>query len=163
MGYTTEFEGRFNLNKKIEDKHSLFLSNYTKTRHCSYKVKASKCMNNVNILPGEFGEFFAPDNADYYNSRYERFITEMNNNPNTPGLWCHWVPTEDSLGIEWDGGEKFYDYVEWLNFIIKHFLTPWGYELSGSVHFQGEDPNDFGILKVKDNLAFVNKEIEIFR
>jgi len=163
LGYTTEFTGRFNLNKKLEDKHSLFLKNYARTRHCSYKVKPSNCMIDVNISPGYFGEFFAADNSDYYNSKYEKFITEMNDNPNTPGLWCNWQPTEDNLGIEWNGMEKFYSYVEWLNFIMSKFLIPWGYELSGSIFFQGEDEEDNGVIKVKDNFAFINEEIEIFK
>jgi hypothetical protein len=41
-----------------------------------------------------------------------------------PGFWCDWVPTPDMQGIEWNGNEKFYDYVEWLELIIKKFLIP---------------------------------------
>jgi len=68
-----------------------------------------------------------------------------------PGLWCHWVPTEDGMGIEWDGGEKFYDYTEWIRYLIHHFLAPAGYVLNGEVEWQGEDPSDIGKIVVKDN------------
>jgi hypothetical protein len=68
-----------------------------------------------------------------------------------PGLWCQWVPNEYGTAIIWDHGEKFYEYTEWLEYIIQHFLTPWGYNLNGEVKWQGEDINDRGILTVSDN------------
>lgn len=68
-----------------------------------------------------------------------------------PGLWCQWVPNDKGTAIEWDGGEKFYGYEEWLKYIIEHFLEPWGRKISGEVHFKGEEPEDRGIIYVKDN------------
>ena len=55
-----------------------------------------------------------------------------------PGLWCHWVPNgegyswsgneaamdRDGTYLAWDGGEKFYDSVEWMEYIIDNFLRP---------------------------------------
>jgi len=73
-----------------------------------------------------------------------------------PGLWCQWVPTEDGTGIVWDGGEKFYDYVEWLRYLIHRFLAPWGYKLSGEVEWEGEDHDDFGKIVVNKN------QVEVF-
>lgn len=70
-----------------------------------------------------------------------------------PGYWCQWEPTEDKMHIEWDGTEKFYNYIEWLNFIVKHFIEPWGYVLNGSVKWQGEDRKDVGKIKVFDNVV----------
>jgi len=48
--------------------------------------------------------------------------------------------------LEWDRGEKFYDYAEWLKYLIDTFLTPWGIELSGEVTWQGEEVGDVGVL-----------------
>jgi len=66
-------------------------------------------------------------------------------------LWCKWAPTKDGTGIEWNGIEKFYNYVEWLEYLIVNFLGPWGYQLNGEVKYQGEDPGDFGIIEVTNN------------
>jgi hypothetical protein len=66
-------------------------------------------------------------------------------------LWCQWIATPDGRGIEWDGGEKFYHYIAWLQYIILHFLEPWGYRLSGEVKWTGEDPSDTGRIIVEDN------------
>lgn len=53
--------------------------------------------------------------------------------------------------VEWDGGEKFYDYVDWLWYIIEHFLKPWGYTVNGEVRWCGEDDEDRGTIVVVDN------------
>jgi hypothetical protein len=45
------------------------------------------------------------------------------------GLWCQWTLTEDKVGIEWDGNEKFYEY----KCIVEKVLTPRGYVLNGVV------------------------------
>ena len=70
-----------------------------------------------------------------------------------PGLWCQWVPSSDNQGLEWDGGEKFYSYTEWLKYLVKQFLAPWGYVLSGSVAWDGEDHSDRGTLVVRNNVV----------
>ena len=54
-----------------------------------------------------------------------------------------------------DGNEKFYEYEEWLRYLIKHFFEPSGYILNGEIEFQGEDYDDFGIIYVKDNVVTI--------
>ena len=39
-----------------------------------------------------------------------------------PGLWCQWIPGEDGSKLLWDGGEKFYEPVDWMRYLIEHFL-----------------------------------------
>lgn len=83
-----------------------------------------------------------------------------------PGLWCHWTPgdsdgnplAEDRCAIPaeaytlvWDEGEKFYEYVAWLEYLIKHFIEPWGYVLNGEMEWQGEERDDRGLIRVTDN------------
>lgn len=81
-------------------------------------------------------------------------VIDFNRSPRTqPGLWCQWTPTSDNQGIEWDGDEKFYAYVEWLRYIIVNFLAPKNYVLNGQVSYHGDDATDSGIIVVKDNVA----------
>jgi len=70
-----------------------------------------------------------------------------------PSAWCHWRPSEDGRFVEWDGGEKFYNYAEWLEYLITLFYRPWGYKLNGEVGWQGEDAGDRGRLVVVDNVV----------
>lgn len=83
----------------------------------------------------------------------ERHGGNMNVYDGFPGFWCQWVPTEDGWGIEWDQGEKFYEYVEWLRYIIQHLLQPKGYVLNGEINWSGEDSEDLGKIIVKDNVV----------
>lgn len=68
-----------------------------------------------------------------------------------PSLWCKWVPTSNGMGIEWSEEEKFYDYIDWIKYLISHFLKPWGYTLNGKVKWQGERMEDRGIIMIADN------------
>ncbi len=77
-----------------------------------------------------------------------------------PGLWCKWEPTEDGTALGWDGSEKFTNYVPWLEYLIRNFLKPWGYVLSGTSHWQGEHASDQGKIVVLDNGVMTKKKPE---
>ena len=68
-----------------------------------------------------------------------------------PGLWCQWR-LDDETTLSWDGSEKFYNYIEWLQYLIVHFFEPWGIKVNGEVTWQGEDSNDMGKIIVTDNV-----------
>lgn len=73
-----------------------------------------------------------------------------------PGLWCQWIVREIDDGkqvLEWDGGEKFYNYVEWLKYLIEHFFETWGVKLNGEIEWVGEDTNDRGKIVVIENVV----------
>ena len=68
-----------------------------------------------------------------------------------PGAWCDWEVTEKYL---WhNGGEKFYDYVEWLQHLIDNFFSKWGVLLNGEIYWSGEDSKDNGTIAVVDNIV----------
>ena len=69
---------------------------------------------------------------------------------NHPGIWCQWIINSDNK-LEWNGAEKFYNYVEWLEYLIESIFAPRGYKLDGRIRFQGERFLDVGIIYVKDN------------
>ena len=69
-----------------------------------------------------------------------------------PGAWCDWVPTRDGKAIKCANNDmSFYDFDEWLEWIIDHFLKPWGYTLNGTARWQGEEVGDTGTLSVRNN------------
>lgn len=76
-----------------------------------------------------------------------------------PGLWCQWEPSEDGTAIRWDEGEKFYHYIEWIKYLIAHFIEPWGYSLNGEVNWAGEDSEDRGVIKIQDNVVTVGRAV----
>ena len=140
MGYSTDFYGVFKLNKRLEPEHHAFLKKLSETRRMA---------RNVDPMYGIEGELYVEDD--------EIGVVDHNRPPKTqPGLWCQWCPTEDGMGIEWDGGEKFYQYVEWLEYIIIVVLKPRGYVLSGEVRWSGEEQGDVGKIIVNDNKVTVS-------
>lgn len=69
-----------------------------------------------------------------------------------PSLWCDWIFSENGQIILVDETkEKFYGYVEWIEYLIKHFLSPWGYVLNGQVKWFGERAGDVGKIEIIDN------------
>ena len=75
-----------------------------------------------------------------------------------PTYYCQWKPTQDGMGLEWDGVEKFYYYGEWLEYLIAHFLKPWGYKLSGTVRYAGWTEGVEGTISVTDSKVIVTRE-----
>lgn len=142
MGYTTDFKGGFEINKPLREELKNYLTKFSETRRMKRKLDDKF---------GVEGEFYV-DGGGYAGQDRESNIIDYNLPPKTqPGLWCQWIPNEDGTEIVWDGGEKFYKYVEWLEYIIKNFLEPEGYVLNGEVDFQGEYYNDNGVIVVTDN------------
>jgi hypothetical protein len=156
MGYTTDFNGSFNLNKPLSAVHAEYLIQFSSTRRM--KRDANKAANlpdpvreAVNLPIGKDGEYFVGASGSFGQDKDDSVIDYNTSPSEQPGLWCQWVPNEDGTGIEWDGGEKFYSYVEWLDYLIYNFLAPWGYILNGEVEWQGEDRDDRGLIVVKNN------------
>ena len=62
---------------------------------------------------------------------------------------------EDGTAIEWDGGEKFYDYIEWIEYIQKAVLDDKGYHLTGTVYWDGEESGDLGQIEMRGGKRIV--------
>lgn len=160
MGYTTEFEGEFKLNKVMEEDHANYINKFCETRRMKRNPNLAKDLadplrEKVGLDIGEEGAYFVGGLGDF-GQTHDKSVIDGNSPPiGQPGLWCQWIVSEDRKSILWDGGEKFYKYVQWLEYIVKHFLAPWGYSLNGSVWWHGEDPSDIGLIEVKDNIVQV--------
>lgn len=74
-----------------------------------------------------------------------------------PVGYCQWIPTKDGKGLEWNGGEKFYEYTEWLEYICSA-LDAWGVKANGTITWKGEDRNDIGTITVTDNKVVAEKD-----
>jgi hypothetical protein len=162
MGYTTDFSGKFSLNKHLLASHSAYLLKFAETRRVARnQTIASKLPDPIREaagLPiGKQGAYFVGGSGDFGQGIDASVVNSNGAPPGQPGLWCQWVPTETDDGIEWDGGEKFYNYTEWLEYIIEHFLAPWGYVLNGEVEWFGEDRDDRGMIIVKNNVVTIKR------
>jgi hypothetical protein len=143
MGYTTEFNGDFELDKELVSLDMKFLVKLNETRRMKREF--------AKDAYGKDGEMYVYGGGEF-GQDHEDSITDYNSPPESqPSLWCHWRPNEDGTAIEWDGGEKFYGYVEWIEWIIDRVIEPRGYILNGAVEWSGEDEEDVGVIRINDN------------
>lgn len=77
--------------------------------------------------------------------------------PDIDSYYCQWISNEDGTALQWDGGEKFYGYINWLKWLIDEFFKPRGIILNGEVLWHGEDFKDIGKIIVKDNILEIKE------
>jgi len=159
MGYSTDFDGEFTIvdletgkPKELSDDERDYLFAFSETRHLERDTEVLQNRYNrfrkaVGLPLGRAGEYYTDGGRDYHG---DPSVLDINKHPSTqPGLWCQWVPDKSGAHIRWDGGEKFYHYVEWLEYILENFLVPWGYGLEGCVRWRGEEFDDIGTLGIE--------------
>ena len=158
MGYDTTFEGRFAVTPTLTKAHREYLVAFSQMRHMRRDPKRLAKKKDPKRLAaqlplGKEGGYFLGDSR--YPSR-DTAVLGWNQPPQgQPGLWCHWIPAQTGKAIEWDGSEKFYSSLEWLQYLVDHFLSPWGYEITGQVLYQGEDLKDMGKIMAFHNRVFL--------
>lgn len=84
-------------------------------------------------------------------------LSNLFNDKVPPQSYCQWVVGSNNMSIVWDGGEKFYNYVQWMQFIIKTYLIPWKIVANGTIAWKGEEEEDIGKIHVKDNILSVDE------
>ena len=160
MGYTKDFTGEFTVTPALDAAQVAYLAAFNKTRRMQRDeqvtvTRPDPVRDAVGLPVGPQGGYFVGAGGGYGQEDGDRKslgIVDYNQPPTgQPGLWCQWEPSADGGTIAWDGGEKFYDYVEWLEYLVENFLKPWGRVLSGEVTWSGEDEEDRGKIVVREN------------
>ncbi len=156
MGYHTFFLGRFRISPTLTASQRDYLRAFSYSRRVARDTRLLREVPDprreaVNLPAGPEGCYFVGDLSPN-GEGHRRSIVDLNRPPaDQPGVFCQWEPDERGAVLAWNEGEKFYNYVEWVEYLIKHFLEPWGRKLSGEVRWEGEDAMDIGTIKVKAN------------
>jgi hypothetical protein len=111
MGYTTDFLGHIDIAPALNQDELEYLSAFSLSRRFArpdgpYAVPG----NPMAALDSE------PEQVDV--ETYNQIA------PGQPQLWCQWVPCFDGCCLSFDGNEKFYRPIEWMRYLIQHFLKP---------------------------------------
>jgi hypothetical protein len=109
-----------------------------------------KSIIDYNTPPGQ-----VPYGCKEFNDTYAENIRREEEGTCQPGLWCQWIISEDGTELMWDEGEKFYNYAEWLKYLIDHFFSKWSILLNGEIYWDGEDSDDLGKIVVTNNEVVV--------
>ena len=161
MGYTTWFEGELAPNKPFKKEFINYINAFSEKRHEPRDVEIIKHSDPdwaKHCLDGNLGPC-----GMYYVGDFEEGVINHSFNKGVihgvakdytcPGYWCDWR-INDAGNVAWDEGEKFYNYIEWLKFLIDNFFEPAGYKLNGEIFWEGEEREDTGVIVVKDNLVY---------
>lgn len=173
MGYSTDFWGEFTITPELTPEHQAYLHAFANTRRMRRNPDLTQLLSDplrvaVGLDVGNEGEYYvgayeenpAPGFIGNFKGQGKSAdIIDYNSPPRTqPGLWCQWVPAADGAVLEWDQGEKFYSYLEWLEYLLNNFLIPWGYTLNGTVEWSGEDSDDQGRIVLANNkISILNR------
>lgn len=149
MGYSTFYEGQIEITPPLNKDEMDYLSKFRQTRR----------------MHREKGPYFV-DGSGFMGQGHDDDVFDFNSpDPSQPGLWCKWEITEDGRFIEWDGGEKFYDDIQWMRYLIDHFLKPdalakealpflqCNHVMNGTIYSQGEEIDDTWAIHVENNMV----------
>lgn len=168
MGYTTYFNGSLKFNKEVSEQLKEYINRFSDTRRMPRdNEKIKELYPNWRELCffgelGTMGEYFAPKDKNFGQDD-DKSIIDYNGFRCSvhPGLWCQWIINDDNE-LEWDGNEKFYNYIDWLYYLIDNFFDPLGYELSGDITWEGEESDDCGTIHVVNNFIEIKNGIHAF-
>ncbi|WP_019925928.1 hypothetical protein [Nocardia sp. BMG111209] len=153
MGYSTRFEGSVSVTPPLNRHERTYLRKFAGTRRTD-RTRGPYFVGGSNIHG-------RGDDSD---------VLDQDRPPaGQPSLWCGWIPARDGSALAWDGIEKFHDADVWMRYLIDHFLRPgahaqgrngfgrftFDHVIDGTIHAQGEDPDDIWDLIVTNNAVRV--------
>lgn len=108
MGYTTDFIGHVDVTPSLNEAELAYLNAFRLSRRFD--------------RPG--GPYQVPSNP-YADDREGVDVDTYNRiAPGQPQLWCQWEACWQGCCLAFDGHEKFYQPVPWMEYLIEHFLMP---------------------------------------
>ena len=151
MGYTTWFEGELTPNKPFKKEFINYINAFSEKWHEPRDVEIIKRSDPdwaKHCLDGNLGPY-----GMYYVGNFDEGVIDRSlaKSYTCPGYWCNWCINEETGVVEWNGGEKFYQYTDWLIYLIENFFEPAGYILNGEFIWIGEDSEDRGKISVVNN------------
>jgi hypothetical protein len=157
MGYSTDFYGFWTLTPALSLAQTDYLQKFSRTRRVKRDpdaIETDRRLAAIGLNLGVDAEYFV-DTEDE-----DKSIVDLNLPPGSqPSLWCKWRVNDRGDRLEHNGGEKFDEYVEWLDYLVEHFFSPWGVRIDGSVKYEGDVPVDSGTIEIIDNRIEVRPDI----
>jgi len=149
MGYSTDYLGHIDIDPPLNEAEIEYLTAFGQSRRC---LRSGGPYEVPDHPRAETSEGFATGD---YNTRA----------PGQPNLWCDWMPCWDGCCLAWNGTEKSYSMIDWLRYLIDHFLKPgakgvgapplagftFDHVLSGVAVGCRRDNKELTLVRVRDN------------
>ena len=145
MGYFTTFDGLLHSDLPLPSKIEKLINGLSNTR------RMARVIDGYGIE----GEYYVDGTEEDDN------IININIPPSTqPSLWCCWFYNIDKQNIEWNGFEKFYDYVHWMKYILEIIDNMTDCKFNGTIKWNGQNDDDFGEIQVINNEIIQHEKIK---
>ncbi|WP_201360982.1 hypothetical protein [Dictyobacter formicarum] len=177
MGYVTWFTENLIFDRPLAPHHLAYLQAYSRVPHVHWDVDIVKndpdpLREAVGLPIGENGCYFTGRGLkDLYVAPPWVYLAGANEAtidpayidwicPGVPYHHCAWRPGDDGTELR-IASDKPYCWYTWLQYLLDHFLVPWGYILNGKMTWQGEDEKDRGALLVEKNRAVARRDEQL--
>lgn len=158
MDYYIETNGTLKLKKPLTKTHATYLYEFSCAQRQARDVRklervADPVRAAVGLPLGTWGNYCVLGEMAMQKtpSLYESIIHANIPPLDQPSSWCNWIPIDCGREIRLCNLDCSGKPVEWLQYILKHFLTPWGYELNGQLSWQDESSREKSVIKVSNN------------
>jgi hypothetical protein len=155
MPYETTLSGEFAIHPPLQAPHLAYLQAFSRSRHMRCATNALKKrpdpLRAAAGLPLGRGGAYYVGGLDLLTLGNATVTNSLKPPLGQPGLYCKWTPTSDGRALVWQGSGAHYE--EWLEYLMKHFLLPWGYVLCGRVQWQGKRATDIGVIRIEENIV----------
>ena len=168
MGYNTNYIGAFHIYKtstgkksKLPENLALILINLSRTRRMNRDVNKLAKLLNISIEEckekyGKHGEFYFHNDGNMGQTVTSDVINFNFPPPTQPSVWCNFTYDPKENNIVWNENDKTEEGIEWINYILK-FLHENGYEMKGTMEWEGEECSDNGLIVVDGKNVFVKE------
>ena len=162
MGYYTSFTGEFEFDKPLTPEHLAYINRFAESRRMKRDAERAEKLEDplrvaVGLPLGADAEFYVGSaeidkklNAICGQGADKAIVDYNRPSATQPSLWCPWDTCEDGSALLIEDEGKHYEYELWLTYLIENFFTPWGYKLSGTVYWYGEDSDDLGLIEIAE-------------
>ena len=140
------------LNRCLKPQHLVYLQRFANVKHVKRDIHlalklADPLREAVGLPVGEQGCYVTGGLGTLGQESDNSVISRSSPPMGMPGLWCQWAPSEDGRYLNWIGSpNKLYNYTKWLDYLLTHFLCPWGYKLETQAVAEQEDAPKVAIV-----------------
>lgn len=156
MRYPIQFDSHLTLDRPLSPQHLAYLNQFVQIRRVALSVEHLQAIPDplreaVGLPLGEEGAYFV--DLDFDHERLlEPMVLNINKPPHgQPSLWCAWRFDLGGASLSYSDSYNLYRCYVWLQYLLEHFLLPWGYRVHGEIYWQGAEAADHGKITAHGN------------
>lgn len=156
MRYPIQFDSHLTLDRPLLPQHLAYLKQFVQRRRIVLSVEYIQAIPDplrdaVGLPLGEEGAYFV--GLDFDKERPRNPIALNVNRPphGQPSLYCAWRFDLAGMSLNYSDSYNLYLCYVWLQYLLEHFLLPWGYRLHGEIYWQGAETADHGKITAYGN------------